>query len=222
MTRAVLLAALLSATLAAPADAAPCGRVTDRLGDASAGNLLGVSQASPVTSNVPSDPALDIRSADVATSGSYVTTVVRLAGDVGPVDPAAPGRGYLFSFRSPRYRDQVFTWVRFHPLALPDAVWGVFDATQAGTPRVLGPARLLVDRTGTEVHATILLDADPALRAALGPRGVRLDRLHAETEWDLGDPNGTGATTALAPVADVASTTATYVAGSASCVRPGS
>jgi hypothetical protein len=222
MTRTVLLAALVAATLASPAHAAPCGRVTDRLGDASAANLLGVSQASPVTSNVPSDPALDIRSADVVSSGSYVTTVIRLAGAVGPVDPAAPGRGYLFSFRAPRYRDQVFTWVRIHPLALPDAAWGVFDVAQAGTPHVMGPARLLVDRTGTEVHATILLDADPALRAALGGRGQRLDRLHAETEWDLDDPNGTGYTSALAPAADVANTTGTYVTGSATCIRPGS
>jgi hypothetical protein len=219
--RALAVAALLGAVVAVPARAAaPCRRVSDRLGDAVPGN--GVPQASPVLSNVPSDPALDVTSADVASDRRFVTTVVRLAADTTALDPRAPGRDYLFSFRPARYPATVFTWVRFHPLAMPDAVWGIFDPAQLGAPRIVGPARLLTNRAGTELHATIDLDADPVLRSYLGVPGQTFTALHAESDLDVEDPNGFGFSTFDDPAVDTADSTARYAAYGPSCVRPGS
>lgn len=82
-TPGLAAAALLLTMLAPRAGATTCPLLTDPAGD-----------ATPVGGLVPADPALDIRSADLASDGTDLTAVVRVT-DLGP---AGTGADYVVGF----------------------------------------------------------------------------------------------------------------------------
>lgn len=224
---AIAAAATVAAVFALPAAAAvppACQLVKDRLGDA--GPVPDpTGQIEPME---PSDPALDVRSADVGVTPSYLTTVIRVGGlpaTFGP-DPQAPlGRGYALTARITGVNLPVYTRLVARPFDVPRAEWGFVHPLFG--PLVAGPARAVVDAAAGEVRVSVLLDAVPALQPQLGNGGVFYDKLSVQTQRLVDDPTGTPtqlefATSPLLPViVDTAVSDARYEAGRPTCVRVG-
>ena len=155
-------AVLAGAPLAAPATAATkvrpvCHLVTDDRGDA----------GTTAVPHVPGGDTDDILSADVASDGRTVTTVIRMA-DVQVPDPDAPaGRGYSFSFQLRGAPTTYFLTARTYATGTRYQ-YGSYAVDGAGQSyvRVLGEGTGTVSPTAHEVHVS-------APAAAFRPQQVR-------------------------------------------------
>jgi hypothetical protein len=181
--------------------ATPCGLVTDPSGDA------GYTTDAEARST---DPGLDLVSADIASDDRLVTAVFRLA------RPQQPGglvvnAVYRFEFSVAGSADRFY-------LAFSGPNFGtVFDAGYLGAqPTSLGTATGSMSRTANEVHVHAPLSLF-APRARIR-RGTVLSGFHVVTLRSVpyGPSRDTGAL-----VADEASSTRTYRAGTRTCVRVG-
>lgn len=214
-----LVLALLAALLAVPAPSfaagRSCGLVTDPRGDT--GRLV-----PSVENQLPNDD-LDIVSADVGTDKRTVTVVVRTVA-VSQVAPASPtGRVYGFRFTVGRDRYQMIAAIT------PDAVTSEVSRRGPGDfYNPIGNGTAVVDAAAREIRvsAPIGMFRTPLTTLATGSR---LTGLEAFTSRRVGD----GGVAVRLPVnrvasmgawgedlaADEATSTATYVAGTPSCVR---
>jgi hypothetical protein len=208
----------------ATAGAPSCRIVSDRLNDAGLVSDPTGRGLDPITQAELPDPSLDIRSADIATTPSYVTIVIRLAAFTA-IDPQSPvGRSYMFSARVTRIAPRLFARLSTGALDVARAEWGFVDDMLG--PLAFGPARAVVDSIAGEVRMSILLDAAPGLQPRLGRAGVVFDQLQVETSRVVGDPAGSRDPTGYGTIpmrvaADRADSTAKYLGGSPSCVRIG-
>ena len=222
MRTGVRLAGAVVALVAAVPQAAgarvACHVVNDRIGDATP--AAGTPADSPLGNVQPNDPSLDIRTADVASSTYYLTTTVRLAG-WSTVDPYSPlGRQYVFYLKPAGYSRRLYTLATVRPFDVPRAEWGVLDPLFG--PIAVGVARVTVVPRTAEVQVTFRIDSAPFAASVLGP-GQPLSLLQAQSLRLLGDPTEAVTPSNLSPsAADDATSTTTYVAGTASCLRAGS
>lgn len=162
--RLTLAAGGLAAVALAPiAAAAPrpvsCNLVTDARGDAV--NATGV----------PAGAGDDILSADVASNGTTLTGVVRVAGLSAP-DPQAPaGRAYFLEFFAPGTTDLLFLAART-PLSGATFTYGYVSdnpVTGTKTTHALGTATGVLDTARGEVRISIPI-------SGYAPTGAKLNR----------------------------------------------
>lgn len=214
----VVVASGLALSGYSPAGAAArpaCDLVTDVSGDTSAG---------PPQAPVPtSEPALDIVAADVSVSKAWVTTAIRvkkLALGRSPV-PDMWRWNMMFAAGPVTYMLNARTGVggTFGDVS----VVYVLDADTAtwGESRVLANVKVTMDEQRNEIRATVARSALAASGGvAIGQRltGMRAYTWHEHTAYApmFNQPGGEW------DIADMAKSTKTYVAGTRSCVKPGS
>ncbi|HEV2889082.1 MAG TPA: hypothetical protein VGX28_01765 [Frankiaceae bacterium] len=200
--------AALAVAPAATAGAPACNLVVDPRGDARTGDL---------PPGVYASPDQDIVGADIASNKRHLTAVVRLA-SLRELDTDAPtGRSYVVEFT-----------VAGKPYSLhatygPDGYQGVAwdDATGSG----LGNASVVLDHQQRQVRIT----APAALFGAVPGRTVAGITAKAGHRYGTNAPKAVPAAAGYGAyvggagadsVVDTATTSRTYVAGSASCVTP--
>jgi len=182
-----------------------CNLVTDANGDAN--GFFVTDTGLPVP---PSDDYLDVVSADIASDAKTVTAAIRPKA-VG-ADPMAPtGSAYYFNFSiggTPVYltaqTDGSGAWTYNY---------GDF-AGEGGTRNDLGTATGVVDAAKKEIRITASVKswADPIKAGA-----TKLTDLNVLAQRFIGVSGVGGAT----PSADEATSAKVYLAGAASCVKPG-
>lgn len=195
---AFALAGVASAAPAKPAAAPVCNLVTDDKGDAAVGPL-------------PSDPNLDVTSADVSSNGKVVTAVIRLA-SYSDTDAQSPmGRTYYFGFNAPGATNQIYLSVGVDPALGTTYDYGDLEGslyTSKGS-----------DATGAIDAAkgtlTVTAPADLGGLATLKP-GVKLTGLEVKSTALVGVA-GSG----LVQTVDTATGSKPYAVGTPSCVVPG-
>jgi hypothetical protein len=133
---------------AAPAKPKPvkpvCNLVQDAKGDA---NISGA---------VPGTDGDDIVGGDIASDGTSITAVVRMAA-IPAADPASPnGRSYIFDFSVPGSESGLFLSARTHPTGTTFVFGysGVDPTTTLNTSYSLGSATGVVDAAKGEVRVT--------------------------------------------------------------------
>lgn len=201
---AVALAVGASLVLAGAAGAVTkpkpvCNLVTDPAGDAT-GFL--VASSTPM----PSDPNLDILSADVASDAKKLTAVIRVAA-LGNDSTSPTGDIYYqnFSVNGTKYYLEALVTGSTAEYSLGD-----FSGT-GGTRHNLDDATGSLDMAGKAVHITV-----PAswVGLKLGKSVVTDFDTLAQRYVDL-------VAAGITPTADEALSTKTYKAGALSCVKPG-
>jgi hypothetical protein len=225
-TRAVLLATSLAlvgcagvASAAAPKAKPVCNLIQDAKGDAT-------------YNNVPGADGDDIVSADIASDGSTITSVLR-ASAIPASDPQAPlGRNYTVLFSAPGSGDLLYLSARTYPQGTKFLFgYQAMDPnTGVNTNYALGDATGVVDTAKGEVHVSVPVKAfvDGA-KAKLGP-GAKLSGLSATVDRIVGQgfvPSQSPAPGAprvplggfLLPFDDAAG--GKYVMGTPSCVVVG-
>jgi len=192
-----------------------CDLVTDHSGDTTAG---------PPQAPVPTDePSLDVVSADVSVNAKWVTTAIR-------VKKLAPGQGTV---------PDMWRWSAIFAAGsttyVLDARWGqggIYGSagTLAGydgqspswfESEIAAKVRVTLDEQRNEIRATI------ARSALAGSGGVALGQRLATLRAYSWHEHTAYASVFARPggeydIADWASSSKTYVAGTRSCVRPGS
>jgi hypothetical protein len=177
-----------------------CNLVTDASGDAK--DVGGTN-----------DPSMDILSADVATNAKYITAVIRVAGlSTGTDSQAASGREWDVAMALPGASNgQLVLGVQTGP-------FGTRDADNLG-----GKATL--DTAHHQIVITEKLSAIKTFHAHIVSGKTRLSqfRVGAHSIVQLPAVGGLWASTSpLGAPQDDATSNATYLAGSPSCVKPGS
>lgn len=203
-TALALAAVTVGAALtgAASANTGACNLLTDNKGDA--GGFL-VTDPQPL----PSNPQLDIVSADIASDAKSITAVVRLDALTTTDSMAPTGRTYYVNFF-------VGEKQLFLAAALDSAGAAEFSAGHIATTRsTLGPATGVVDTANKQVRITAPI-SQFAAQAVIKP-GVKITDLNALAQRYIGQRGVGGAT----PTADTAAGGSPYVAGSKSCVKVG-
>jgi len=194
------LACLAGGVTAHAAVAKPvCNLVTDPAGDAS------------VQAPLPSDDSLDILSGDVASNAKNVTTVMRLKNLSATSPVAQTGRNYYALFSIPGSANPVYFSLE------EDATgqsfnWGDLEpgAGGVGTYTRKGDATGVVDTAKNEIRVTVPVSDLSALGKA--KPGTKITDLNFSTTAVLG---------VLVSDVDTADGSKSYVAGTASCVKPG-
>lgn len=226
-----LLATVLATVLAAPAAGAKpaqvCRIVTDERGDTRAFVFV---PSSPATA----EPALDIVSADVATDARHVTVAVRVAELTLPDERLPRGARYSVYFKvGPDEADWFVLHARAAHGGRQSALYRLTPLPTVVTPVVLvsGWEEHYVD---TETKATYDFARDEvrvsAPVGAFAPfvaikRGMRIKEINAITWHDQTlyvDPVLTSGHDGERDASDVATAPKPYVAGTPSCLRPGS
>jgi hypothetical protein len=220
MVRTVVVVAgfaLLGLAPAAGAVPRSCNVVTDARGDEKQWTVTG-------------DGDLDVLSADVASNATYLTAVVRTA-SLRALDTDSPaGRGYQVTFR---VGEELF--VVFGATG-PDGTGGYVahvtpDAATGGkstTSDLLGPVSTRLDLTRHEVVVTTPIGAfDPVVKIKKGTllRDVAAMSLRHVGPSSVQHMLPTGRDVMAGGVfyeVDPAASSGRYVAGSPSCVTPGS
>jgi hypothetical protein len=192
--------ACLAGGISAQAAAKPvCKLVTDDAGDAS------------IQAPLPNDDSLDIISGDVASNAKNVTTVIRLKNLSGASLVAQTGRNYYAQFDIPGSANPVYFSLE------EDATgqtfnWGDLEPGAGGVDTYTrkGEATGVVDTAKNEIRVTVPVSDLSALGKA--KPGTKFTALHFSTTAVLG---------VLVSDVDTADATKSYVAGTASCVKPG-
>lgn len=206
LVRPALVAAVgaglvLSGTAGASSKPKPvCNLVTDAAGDAT-GFL--VASATPL----PSDPNLDVLSADVASDAKKLTAVIRVAA-LGADTTSPTGDIYYqnFSVDGTKY----FLEATVNGTTATYS-YGNFTGT-GGTRKNLGEADGKLDAAGKAVHITV-----PASTVGITNGKSVIDGLDtlAQRYIDL-------VAVGITPTADEATSDRSYKTGAPSCVKPGS
>ena len=212
MRRSTLAAAALAvATAATPSLAGPSGScmlIRDAAGDATDQPGLAVSGLN--------QPDLDIVSADVASNGRSVTTVVRVQHLGTALEAAGRRNQYRFSFHLGAYGDVVTYAYR----GVDGEKFHVTVPTEGeSTTKTLLPASGVFDVARNEVRVTL------PLKQASGDRRMRtktyFSRLTADTFRGVGPVAGVAGGVGVSTGVDHAATASRYLAGSPSCVQVG-
>ena len=175
-----------------------CNLITDGAGDAS------------VQPPLPSDDSLDIVSGDVASNAKNVTAVLRLKSLAATSPYSVTGRNYYMQFALPGAANPIYlsaesdvTGTTYH--------WGDLETVNGlGSYTSKGTATGVTDVAKNEVRMTVTVSDLAALGKA--KPGNKLSSLHASTTAVLG---------VLVADVDTADGSKSYVAGAASCVKPG-
>lgn len=188
-----------------------CNLLTDPAGDAAAAVLPGL----------PADSAMDIVSADVATSTKTLEVALRLT-SWSDTDTNAPlGRSFYVLFNAPGAKYPVFLSYSTD-LTASGFSWG--DLEPLGTSSQYagkGAATGVIDKAGGVITISVPLATLSSL-VALKP-GMKLDSLSAATTAFYGAPAALPAPvggTGLVQDVDTAKDGKTYVVGTPSCVTP--
>lgn len=206
LTRPALAAAAVSLVAtaglagAAPAAKPVCNLIKDDKGDGTA-FLIG--------SGTPSDPAWDIVSADIASDGSKLTTVIRVD-QLAESAPTSPG-GVQWRFNFTVGDAALYTSVRADTLLGVTGSYGYVDTIS----ETLGSATPILDTKKNEVRLTVPLGGFREV-ASIKKTGTSLGGLEATA----GRFYNLGAVTASEP-SDRADGAASYVTGTRSCVVVG-
>ena len=206
-TRPALAVAVVSALLsagaatAAPAAKPVCNLVKDAAGDGT-GTLL-------LEGAGPNDGAWDIVSADVASSGSKLTTVIRVA-ELAESAATSPG-GVQWRFNFSVGDAVLYTQVKADTVLGTSASYGYVDTIS----NTLGDAGFVLDTKKNEVRVTVPLSGFSA-QAKIAKAGTALTEISATA----GRYYNLGAVTA-SEASDSAPTSAGYKTGAPSCVVVG-
>lgn len=171
--------------------------------------------------DIPVDrPEVDIVSADLATSATHLTTVVRVrALPAGPT----PGTGAFYVFMLWGKEAYVETAVLLHSDGTPE---GSLRRTPqgGGSARVVetvGPASVVLDRRKGEVRATVPLSlVKPYLDVRKGQR-IRVRLVRSSIVSPSVGAGGQNVSAGAHGADSAEDGPLTYRAGSRSCVRPG-
>ena len=204
----VCAASLLVLTVPSQGATRSCRIAVDDTGD-TVGLMPSDGAAPPGSSAAPSDPGLDVVSADLASDRRVITAVVRVA-DLGNGTPTSPvGHAYLLTF--------VVNEQRFTMYAMQDTSgyrrFLLVDGAEAGTTGVVVDGTF--DRTHDEVRISAPLSAFGELGGHI-PYGGHTTEMQVVTQRALGLQ---GSYTFQS--ADAASARVQYRFGSPSCVTPG-
>jgi hypothetical protein len=196
---------LTGAVQAASAKPAPvCNLVTDPAGDAN-GSFLHDGVA-----GTPSEDAVDIVSADVATNAKVLTTALRVK-KLATSSPTSPG-GLHWKFFFNVGDTQIYTQAVAAAGAAPTFTFGTIDPT-AGTSTSLGSADGVLDTAKNEVRVSVPLSALPEKPKP----GSKINTLAPNAGRFVGNDNvGT-----FSDPTDKATSDKTYTTGAPSCVVPG-
>jgi hypothetical protein len=207
-TRIVALAAIFVAVAAVGpsgrVEAAACGQITDRAGDA-------MDQAGP-------NPSLDILSADLASDATTITGVVRVK-ELAETSPTTPqSRNYYLLFSTDKPPVRMFLLATLYQGGVARFGWGTVAPTDPLGLLVLyddgfgvvNRGEGFLDLAKNEVHISALV-SDVAAKGNVKP-GSKLSKLQADTFYAIGT---------FIFEADTAAGKGHYVAGAASCVVPG-
>lgn len=197
---AVTSLALGGAAVAAPKAKPVCNLLKDDKGDGTA-FLVG--------SGTPSDPAWDIVSADIASDGSKLTTVVRVD-KLATSAPTSPG-GVQWRFNFTVGDATLYTSVRADTALGVTGSYGYVE----NISMTLGTATPVLDTAKNEVRITVPLSGFSE-QAVIKKTGTTLGGLSASA----GRFYNLGAVTASEP-SDTATGAGSYVTGTKSCVVPG-
>ncbi|MCW2571315.1 MAG: hypothetical protein JWO88_1373 [Frankiales bacterium] len=198
----VALTGALQAASAKPARV--CNLVTDPAGDAN-GTFL-----QEGISGVPSEDAVDITSADVATNGKLLTTVLRVK-KLSASSPTSPG-GLHWKFFFNVGGAQIYTQAVAATGSAPTFAFGTIDAT-SGTSKSLGTAEGVLDTAKNEVRVTVPLSALPERPKS----GSKINTLAPNAGRFAGNDNvGT-----FSDSTDSATSDKSYTVGALSCVAVG-
>lgn len=196
-----LLGVVTVAGLAGAATPKPiCNLLKDDKGDGTA-NI--------VADGTPSDPAWDILSADIATDGSKLTTVIRVD-RLATSAPTSPG-GVQWRFNFTVGDASLYTSVRADTLLGVTGSYGYVDTIS----ETLGEATPVLDTKKNEVRITVPLGGFSQV-ASIKRAGTSLGGLEATA----GRFYNLGAVTASEP-SDSADGASSYVTGTRSCVAVG-
>jgi hypothetical protein len=193
------LAAATGVAAAAPSPKPVCNLLTDAKGD---GYPTTAAEAGP------SDDALDILSADVATNAKQLTAVLRLSKAATSADSAPTGFRFLVLFTTPGSDDPVYLSAASTPGLGETYSFGT-DAADGLTDG--GEATGVFDAAKNEVRITASLSDLSSVAGKLKP-GTKLTGLNANSSRDF---------QAVITYADRAEGGKTYVAGTPSCVAVG-
>ena len=205
---ALAVAAGLSLVAGGAAVAAPkpvCNLLTDAAGDAN-----GVFLAEGGVPGAPSEDAVDIVSADIASTKKLVTTALRVKKLVTS-SPTAPG-GLHWKFFFNVGGEQVYTQAVAPAGGAVSFTFGTIDGT-TGTSTSLGPAEGVLDLAKNEVRVTVPAGALPAT--------PKLGTKITDLAPNAGRFVGNDAALTFSDSTDTATSDKTYTAGAASCVVPG-
>jgi hypothetical protein len=193
------LAAATGVSVAAPAAKPVCNLLTDAKGD-----------GYPTTAAAagPSDDALDIVSADVASDAKKLTAVVRLSKAATAADSAPTGFRFLVLFSAPGADDPVYLSAASTPGIGQTYSFG--NDTADGLSDA-GTATGVFDTAKNEIRITASLSELSAAAGKIKP-GTKLTDLTANSSRDF---------QAVITYADMAEGGKAYVAGSPSCVKVG-
>ncbi|MBK5307368.1 MAG: hypothetical protein JJD92_11835 [Frankiaceae bacterium] len=196
--------AATGAVHAASAKPPVCNLVTDAVGDAN-GTFLqeGVAGA-------PSEDAVDIVSADLASKGKKLTTVLRVK-KLAASSPTAPG-GLHWKFFFSVAGTQIYTQAIAAAGAAPAFTFGTIDET-TGTSTSLGAAEGVLDTAKNEVRITV---STGSLPESVKP-GTKIDTFAPNAGRFIGND----AVLTFSDSTDLATSDRTYVAGAPSCVKVG-
>jgi len=206
--RAGLVALLLLAAGAPEVLAAKpvCKIVTDARGD-----------AEYPTNGVPGDDGDDLLSADLASDGTRLTAVWRLAALRAP-NPAAPlGQGFLVFFQAPGTQRQLYLEAVGSPN--PRVAYGWVDSqTSPPALRELGVGKGVLDARSAEARATVPTRGFAAVSARLN-RGSRLRSIDVQVGRVVIPRQPNVGVPLISAVFDEAQGTP-YTIGTPSCARP--
>lgn len=195
-----LLGLVATAGLAGAATKPVCNLLKDDKGDGTA-FLVG--------DGTPSDPAWDIVSADIASSGSKLTTVIRVD-ELATAAATSPG-GVQWRFNFTVGDVSLYTSVRADTLLGITGSYGYVSTIS----ETLGQATPVLDTAKNEVRITVPLSGFSSV-APIKKTGTSLGSLEATA----GRFYNLGAVTASEP-SDSADGASSYVTGTRSCVVVG-
>ena len=197
-----VLPALLAggAAVAAPTPKPVCNLIKDAAGDGTATLLV---------DGGPNEDAWDIVSADVASSGSKLTTVIRVAALAESATTSPGGVQWRFNFSVGDA--QLYTQVTADALLGTSASYGYVDTIS----NTLGDAGFVLDTKKNEVRVTVPLSGFSE-QAKIAKVGTALTELDATA----GRYYNLGAVTA-SEASDSAPGTGRYKTGTTSCVVVG-
>ena len=199
------LAVATGVAAAAPKAKPVCNLLTDAAGDAN-GSFL----AEDGVPGAPSEDAVDIVSADIASTKKVVTTVLRVK-KLAASSPTAPG-GLHWKFFFTVGETLVYTQAVAPAGGAVTYTYGTIDGT-TGTSTSLGSASGVLDLAKNEVRITV-----PA--SAL-PETPKLGSKITELAPNAGRFVGNEAALTFSDSTDMATSSKSYTAGAPSCVVPG-
>lgn len=181
-----------------------CNLLTDPAGDAN-GTFLADGVA-----GAPSEDAVDIVSADIASTKKLLTTVLRVK-KLATSSATAPG-GLHWKFFFDVAGVQIYTQAIAPTGGSPAFTFGTIDGT-TGTSTSLGAAEGVLDLAKNEVRITVATSALPETPKP----GAKITSLAP----NAGRFFGNDAALTFSDSTDVATSDKTYIAGAPSCVAVG-